>query len=90
MTDDQEPQTEEEKDNPWGTLFWGVVLMAAGVGLYLYFGKLEQEGGNVRMNAIVLAVYKLAGRNGVLAVFGGLGILMSFFGVSGIIKGKQE
>ena len=75
-----------EKESPWATLGWGAFLVAVGVGLFFYFGHLEQEGGNVRMNAIVLLVYNFLGRFGVLGVFGGIGALMMLFGIKGIVQ----
>lgn len=94
MADENLPDTkaggDEEESSPWGTLFWGVVLLAAGIGLYFYFGKLESEGGSVRMNAIVLALYKVAGRTGVLVVLGGIGALMSVLGIKEIVGGSKK
>ncbi|MFT3879846.1 MAG: hypothetical protein QM703_09320 [Gemmatales bacterium] len=80
------PTAPPEKDSPWATLGWGAFLVAVGVGLFFYFGHLEQEGGNVRMNAIVLLVYNFLGRFGVLGVFGGIGALMVLFGIKGIAQ----
>lgn len=80
------PPAAPEKDSPWATLGWGAFLVAVGVGLFFYFGHLEQEGGKVRMNAIVLLVYNFLGRFGVLGVFGGIGALMVLFGIKGIAQ----
>lgn len=82
------PQEAPPKESPWSTLGWGAFLLAVGVGLFFYFGHLEQEGGNVRMNAIVLLVYNFLGRFGVLGVFGGIGALMMLFGIKGIMQKK--
>lgn len=78
-----------EKDSPWVTLGWGAFLLAVGVGLFFYFGYLEQEGGRVRMNAIVLLIYNFLGRMGVLGVFGGIGALMMIFGIKGVVQKKN-
>lgn len=80
------PTATPEKDSPWATLGWGAFLVAVGVGLFFYFGYLEQEGGNIRMNAIVLLIYNFLGRMGVLGVFGGIGALMVLFGIKGIVQ----
>ncbi|HQR05345.1 MAG TPA: hypothetical protein PLN21_00915 [Gemmatales bacterium] len=80
------PAAAPEKDSLWATLGWGAFLVAVGVGLYFYFGYLEEEGGRVRMNAIVLLVYNFLGRLGVLGVFGGIGALMMIFGIKGIVQ----
>ena len=93
MADEEEPNSKEsaEEDNPWATLFWGAILIAAGVGLYFYFGHLEQEGGSVRMNAIILAIYKVAGKTGILVILGGLGGLMTAMGIKELMnRGKAE
>lgn len=87
MADDPDPKTEDaEEDNPWATLLWGIVLIAVGIGLYFYFGHLEQEGGNVRMNAIILAIYKVAGKTGILVVLGGIGGLMTALGIKELMN----
>jgi len=78
-----------EKDSPWATLGWGTFHLAIGVGLFFYFGHLEIEGGNVRMNAIVLLVYNFLGKLGVLGVFGGIGALMMLVGIKGIIQRQR-
>ncbi len=80
----------EEKDSPWATVGWGLFLVAVGVGLYFLFNYWEQEGGRMKMNAIVLLVYNFLGKWGVLGVFGGLGVLLTLVGIKGVMKGKQE
>ena len=77
----EEAEASGDESSPWGNIGWGLFLIAVGVGLYFYFGHLEQEGGSVRMNAIVLMVYNVAGKTGVLAVLGGIGGLLTFLGV---------
>ena len=84
--EDTQPRAaaDEEESSPWGTLFWGVVLIAAGVGGYFFFDHFEREGGSARIPAVILIVYKVLGKYGVLGVFSGIGALMSFAGVKGI------
>lgn len=83
------PTPAPEKDSPWVTLGWGAFLLAIGIGLFIYFGYLEQEGGKIRMNAIVLLVYNFLGKIGVLGVFGGIGALMMLFGIKGIVQRQK-
>ncbi len=64
----------------------GLFLVAAGVGLYFLFDHWEQEGGNMRMNAIVLLLYKMLGKTGMAVVFCGGGGLMTLFGILGLVK----
>lgn len=80
MNAPQEPA--EEEDSPWATLFFGLVLIAGGIGLYLYFGKLEEEGGSVRMPAIAIMIYEFLGRTGLLVILGLLGGFMTWCGIS--------
>lgn len=89
---DEEPTTDEEDSGPWGTLGFGLLLIAAGIGAYFYFGYLEQrsDGGSVRMNAILLILYTTLGKTGVLAVLSGIGSLMAIFGIRGILQERNS
>lgn len=90
MSDDNSQVTKSgEESSPWGTLGWGVFMIAAGIGLYFVFDNWEQEGGARRMNAIVLLLYKMLGKTGVAVVFSGIGSLMSLAGIAGIMRKKS-
>lgn len=86
--DDDDDSEDEEEATPLQMIIGGVVLLAVGIGLYLFFGHLEQEGGNVRMPAIILGVYKLLGKTGLLLVCGGLGVLCLVMGIADMTKRK--
>lgn len=60
--------------------------LALGIGLYFFFDYLEQEGGNVRMNAIIILAYELLGKNGVLGLFGAIAALFAWGGFSTLRK----
>lgn len=87
---DETPAEQEKPDNPWSTLGWGVLMIGLGIGGYFLFANLEESGGSVRMNVIVLLVYKILGKYGVLAVFSAIGALLILVGAKGIAKGKQS
>jgi len=55
--------------------------LALGIGLYFFFDYLEQEGGNVRMNAIIVLAYEFLGKNGVLGLFGVVAALFTWNGI---------
>ncbi|HQR42022.1 MAG TPA: hypothetical protein PLX97_05045 [Gemmatales bacterium] len=81
--------TPEKKDSPWSHVGYGLFLVALGVGLYFLFNHWEQEGGRMKMNAIVLLVYNFLGKWGVLGVFGGLGAALTLFGINSMLKGNK-
>lgn len=89
-TPDTPAQTSSE-DSPWGTIFWGVVLIAVGIGAYIMFGKFEAGEGpeRVRIPAVILIVYKILGKTGTLAVFSGLGGLMTLSGLAKVFRGGR-
>lgn len=71
-----------QKESGWGDIFWGVVCLLIAGGSYVMFTKLEDEGGKVRMPAIVLVAYKALGKTGTAALFGGIGGLLIVYGAS--------
>jgi hypothetical protein len=80
----------EEKKSPWGTLFYAAIFLLIGIGGYVMFDKLEREGGSVRMPALAILAYKMLGKYGVLAVFGGIGGLMTISGIAGLVSGEKS
>jgi LPXTG-motif cell wall-anchored protein len=89
-TDEPTPQATDTADDatgeesPWGTLVFGLVLIAGAGWIYWYFGKLETEGGEVRMPAIAWAIYEWLGRVGLAGVVGLLGAFMTVGGLVGL------
>lgn len=79
----------EEPDTPLGTLIWGLATIAIGVGLFFWFNSLEQEGGRIKINWVVLIIYKTLGKYGVLGVFGVLGLFLAINGARDMVKGKK-
>jgi len=80
----------EKKDSGWVDIFWGCVCLALAVGSYVIFTKLENDGGNVRMPAVIILAYKTLGKTGTAAVFGGLGGLLMIYGGSKLISKKPD
>jgi hypothetical protein len=78
-----------EKTSPLAQIGWGVVLIAAGIILYFVFDNFEKEGGRMRMNAIVLLVYNIAGKWGVMGLLSGGGAIATFFGVKNLVSGES-
>jgi hypothetical protein len=64
------------------------LLIAVGVGCYFWFDHLETEGGRIRIHALILLLYNLLGKWGVLGVIGGIGVLMTVSGARGLMAGR--
>ncbi len=62
---------------------FGIAAAAALLGFFCYqeLDTMEQQGGSVRMNVLVILLYKIAGTTGVALAFGAVTL---FFLVSGI------
>lgn len=86
-TDDNSDNNEQ---NPWVTLLVGLAIIGFGIGLFFYFNHLEQEGGRVRMNAIVLLIYNFMGKMGVLITLSIFGGLVAIVGIKELISGPKE
>lgn len=74
------------EDSPWGTLVFGLLMIAGAVWIYWYFGKLEAEGGEVRMPAIAWLLYDLVGRTGLAAIAALIGAFATWAGISDLRK----
>lgn len=86
-----QPQEEEKKEeNPWGTLAFGILLIAGACFLYYTFDNLEKEGGSVRMNWILIMLYELGGKWTASIVVALLGGLMIYSGGNQIIKKRNN
>ena len=78
-----------EEDSPWGTLVFGVLMIVGAGWIYWYFGKLETEGGEVRMPAIAWALYEMVGKTGLAAIVGLIGVFATWAGISDL-RGSSE
>lgn len=96
--DETEPSTPEAaspageasgEDSPWGTLGFGILMIAGAGWIYWYFGKLETEGGQVRMPAIAWLLYDMVGRTGLAAIAGLIGALATWAGISDLRKPSE-
>lgn len=78
-----------EEDSPWGSLVFGVLMILGAGWIYWYFGKLETEGGEVRMPAIAWALYEMVGRTGLAAIAGLIGVFATWAGISDLRKRSE-
>jgi hypothetical protein len=84
----EQPQIQQEdkiEDNPWKTLGYGVLLIAASIYLYYTFSKMEVEGGTIRINRIVALAYELGGKWPVAIALALLGLILSYTGLANIL-----
>lgn len=90
-TDEPTPQPassagDAQEDSPWGTLVFGILMIVGAGWIYWYFGKLETEGGEVRMPAIGWLLYEMVGRTGLAAIAGLIGVFATWSGISDLRK----
>jgi len=72
---------QEKPAGPWASIGWGIVLLVAGIGIFLWLNHAEQNGGVVRLPLWLMAIYAFLSKWGVLAILGGLGLFGIFHGV---------
>ncbi|MCP4602332.1 MAG: hypothetical protein GY847_17755 [Proteobacteria bacterium] len=65
----QEQSKDEEQPTPWPAYVWGIFILIVGMGLFVYLGFLEQQGGSMGMPELFVLVYDLGGRWGLLGLF---------------------
>jgi hypothetical protein len=71
---------DDSTGSPVSTLLFGVFMVVAAGGLYLYFTDLEQRGDTTRIHWLVALLYNTGGKDLVAILLGGLGALMIIFG----------
>jgi hypothetical protein len=79
-----------EKKSPWKDFGYAALMFAVGIGLYFFFNYLETEGEGARMNAIIVLLYELLGKTGVLLTFCGLGLIFLLSGLNTVRKNKAQ
>jgi hypothetical protein len=80
---DDEPKPGEKW---WQSMLWAAVLLGGGIWLFQMFDDMEHKGGSMRMNVLVVGVYRVLGKWGVLGLFAVLSIGMAYLGVSQLRK----
>lgn len=60
----------------WGKLLGGTVFWGLGIWLFYELGKLEVEGGRLRIHWLIAVVYNLGGRWGAVGLCALLGTLL--------------
>lgn len=73
---DVDQDAADNEDGPVSLMFMGLVCLAIAVFSYNFFAGLEQNGGSVRINAIIYGIYKLLGKSGVAGLFGLAGLVL--------------
>ena len=65
-----------------------VGLAAIGLGVWEYYdlAQMEAQGGSRRVHSVIKLVYENLGKNGVLGVFGGAGLVIIGFGVVRMLR----
>lgn len=77
-------------DTCWGKLIGGAVFWGIAVWLFYQLGKLEVEGGSVRVHWIIAVAYKFGGRWGAVGLFAVLGALFLVLGARHFTESRNE
>ena len=86
---------EQVRDGPksggrwWQPMLWAVICAGAGVFLFHIFDDLGRNGGSVRMNLIVVEIYKLLGKWGVLGILLAGAVAFAVIGIRQRTAGKS-
>jgi hypothetical protein len=70
----------KRRRNPRELAITGLVLIAAAVAAYFYIGHAEQQGGSIVLPVLLMPVYKVLGKMGIVAVLLALGLITSVRG----------
>ncbi|MFZ9848141.1 MAG: hypothetical protein ACO3EE_08345 [Flavobacteriales bacterium] len=79
-----------EKKSPWKDFGSAIFMFAVGIGFYFFFDYLEKEGEGARMNAIIVLLYELFGKSGLLYISFGFGLIYLWFGINTLRKNKAQ
>src|SRR5262245_42757224 len=88
-----QPQPEKKKSlfmTILPSLLFTIGCVAAGIFLYFWFTKLEEEGGNARINFIIAWIYNTFGKTGVLLVALGLAVISICVMIKEIVVWKNN
>ncbi len=77
-------------DKWWQSMLFAVVLLGGGVWLFKVFNDLEQKGGQIRMNVVIIAIYKVLGKWGVLGVMLLGGIVALIIGIRQLVASRAR
>lgn len=87
---DKKLKSKTKKDNIIAVLkkeiLYGIILLATGIFLFYMFKDYEESGGRMRMNVIVLIIYKFTGKLGTLVILEALGFISLFLGLRKILR----
>ena len=75
---------------PWRDIFWAAACFAGGIGSFNWFDRIEREGGTVTSHKLVILIYDLCGKWGVLVLFMAFAAFMAFSGIKDLISGPPS
>ncbi|MEL7533173.1 MAG: hypothetical protein AAFN10_17785 [Bacteroidota bacterium] len=80
-------QTEKGKrQNHFAALGLGVALIGLAIYLYFEFKSIEEEGGSIRLNWILVLIYETLGKEATAIIMSLLGGLMIYSGTKGLAR----
>lgn len=77
-------------DKWWQSMLAAVFLIGGGIWLFKIFNDLEQKGGSIRMNVVIIGIYKMLGKWGVLGVMVFGGIVALIIGIRQLVASRAQ
>jgi hypothetical protein len=71
-------------------ILFGLAAIALGVYEYYDLAQMETQGGSRRVHSVIKLVYENLGKNGVLGVFGGAGLVIVGFGLFKMARRRRD
>lgn len=76
-------------EKPWPSIIIGILMMFVALGLYIYLGYIESEGGRHKMMWLVVLLYKAFGKVGTAVFFAAVGVYYIRKGVLGLMRSED-
>ncbi|MEQ8789215.1 MAG: hypothetical protein RIC55_23075 [Pirellulaceae bacterium] len=89
-TDDKTEESWSPFDEWWGKLLGAPLFWGIGYWLYYELGRLETEGGTVRINWFFALAYQLGGRWGAVGLCAVLGAVFLAWGLVHLASGTKK
>jgi hypothetical protein len=73
-------EEQEAEASPTFYIIFGLVMFLVAYFIYTFFYDLEQRGGSVRIHWLAALLYNIAGKWGIVGLFGIIGSVLIYIG----------